>query len=189
VTGLEWPSSVCCKAPVVVSQSRAVLSREPDKSWTILSREPDTTCLPSGEKATDVIGLEWPSSVCCKAPVVVSQSRTVLSSEPDTTCLPSGEKAIDVTGLEWPSSVCCKAPVVVSQSRTVVSSEPDTTCLPSGEKATDVTELEWPSSVCCNASQRNSTLGFLWIQDGTQLSNVSRTMLFSGAKIIAEQYA
>jgi hypothetical protein len=52
-------------------------------------------CLPSGEKATDETELEWPSSLCCKAPVAASQSRTVLSLEPDTTCLPSGEKATE----------------------------------------------------------------------------------------------
>ncbi|PVH67896.1 hypothetical protein DL98DRAFT_523074 [Cadophora sp. DSE1049] len=49
---LVWPSSVCSGAPVAVSQSRTV--RSPD---------PDTTCLPSGEKATEETLSVWPSSV------------------------------------------------------------------------------------------------------------------------------
>ena len=98
-TGLEWPSSVCSSVPVTASQSR-----------TVSLSDPDTTCLPSGEKATGVTQtlerLEWPSSVCNSAPVTASQSRTVSSSDPDTTYLPSGEKATEVTQFEWPSSVC-----------------------------------------------------------------------------------
>jgi hypothetical protein len=46
LTEPEWPSSVCSAAPVAASQSRTVLSPEPP--------EPDTTCLPSGEKATEL---------------------------------------------------------------------------------------------------------------------------------------
>jgi hypothetical protein len=42
VTEPEWPSSVCSAAPVAASQSR-----------TVLSQDPDTTYLPSGEKATE----------------------------------------------------------------------------------------------------------------------------------------
>ena len=52
-THLEWPSSVWSGAPVAASQSR-----------TVLSCDPDTTCLLSGEKATDETQSEWPSSVC-----------------------------------------------------------------------------------------------------------------------------
>src|SRR5579859_3681731 len=51
VTQSEWPSSVCSGAPVAASQSR-----------TVQSSDPDTTCLPSGEKATDLMSLVWPSS-------------------------------------------------------------------------------------------------------------------------------
>jgi hypothetical protein len=97
-TQLKWPSSACSGAPVTESQSR-----------TVLSSEPDTTTLPSGEKVTDVTQSEWPLSVRSGAPVTASQSRTVLSPEPDTITLPSGEKAIDVTQSEWPSSVCSAA--------------------------------------------------------------------------------
>ncbi|KFY83035.1 hypothetical protein V500_10208 [Pseudogymnoascus sp. VKM F-4518 (FW-2643)] len=103
LTEPKWPLSVCSAAPVVASQSRTVLSSEPDattlpsQSRTVLSSEPDATTLPSGEKATDVTDIEWPSSVCSAAPVVASQSRTVLSPEPDATTLPSREKATDVT--------------------------------------------------------------------------------------------
>ena len=57
----EWPSSVRCSAPVAASQSR-----------TVLSYDPDTTSRPSGEKATDLTVSEWPSSVCCSELVTVS---------------------------------------------------------------------------------------------------------------------
>jgi hypothetical protein len=56
VTELEWPLSVCSAAPVATSQSR-----------TVISPEPETTCFPSGEKATDKTEPEWPSSVCSTA--------------------------------------------------------------------------------------------------------------------------
>ena len=56
MTVREWPLSFCSGAPVTASQSR-----------TVSSSEPDTTTLPSGEKATDVTLLEWPSSVCSAA--------------------------------------------------------------------------------------------------------------------------
>src|SRR5271168_5220596 len=113
-----------------------------------MSPEPDTS-LPSGEKATDQTGPEWPlSGSPCGAPVAASQSRIVLSPEPDVTSLPSGEKATDLTESEWPSSGSpCGAPVAVSQSRTVPSPEPDATSLPSGEKATE----ETGGSPCCPA--------------------------------------
>jgi hypothetical protein len=78
--------------------------------------------------------------------------------------------------------------VAASQSRTVRSPDPETTCLPSGEKATDETVLLWPSSTCSAAFQYASTLGFLSIQEGIDFSNLSRIILFSGAKIRAEQY-
>src|SRR5437899_128468 len=75
-----WP-------PICASQSR-----------TMLSLEPDTMCLPSGENAT-----EKTESVCpwrglpTWPPVCASQSWIVLSLEPDTMCLPSGENATDKT--------------------------------------------------------------------------------------------
>ena len=79
------------------------------QSRIVLSCDPDTMYLLSGEKATEISLLEWPSSVCSAAPVTASQSRTVLSYDPETTCLPSGEKATEVTGFQWPSSVCSAA--------------------------------------------------------------------------------
>lgn len=96
-----WPVSVsvtsriCCSTPVPVSQSRIVLSKEPDATSEL-----------SGEKATDQTLLEWPSRVCCSAPVAVFQSRIVLSSEPDASSAPSGEKATERIQSEWPSRVC-----------------------------------------------------------------------------------
>ncbi|KFX85880.1 hypothetical protein V490_09351 [Pseudogymnoascus sp. VKM F-3557] len=80
----------------------------------MLSSEPETTCMPSGEKATEVTELKWPSSLWSGPPVITSQSCTVLSQEPETTCLPSGEKATEVTELEWPSSLWGDAPVITS---------------------------------------------------------------------------
>jgi hypothetical protein len=56
LTALVWPSSVCSGFPVAASQSR-----------TVMSYEPETTCVPSGEKATDLTPLVWPSSVCSTA--------------------------------------------------------------------------------------------------------------------------
>ncbi len=84
VTPSEWPTSLCSAAPLAASQSRIVLSSNPD-----------TTDLPSGEKATELTPSEWPSSICSAPPVAASQSRTVLSKDPDTTDLPSGEKATE----------------------------------------------------------------------------------------------
>ena len=132
----------------------------------------------------------WPSSAGSSyCPVAASQRWTVLSSDPDTICLLSGEKATELTPRVWPSSTGSSCyPVAASQRRTVLSTDPDTIYLPSGEKATELTQSVWPSSVCSIAVQYISTLGFPWIQDGIYRSNVSRTMLFSGAKTRAEQY-
>ena len=50
LTQSEWPlSGSPCGAPVAASQSR-----------TVLSSEPDATSLPSGEKATELTLSEWP---------------------------------------------------------------------------------------------------------------------------------
>src|SRR2546421_523634 len=72
----------------------------------VSSPEPDASHRPSCEKATDQTQCVWPSSVCCRAPVSVSQIRTVLSSEPDASRRLSCEKATDRTQSVWPSSVC-----------------------------------------------------------------------------------
>ena len=83
------------------------------QSRTVLSSEPEATSLPSGEKATLLTQLLWPSSVRRAAPVAASQSRTVLSAEPEATSLPSGEKATLLTLRLWPSSVRRAASVAV----------------------------------------------------------------------------
>jgi hypothetical protein len=57
----KWPLSGCCSVPVVISQSRIVLSLDLD-----------TTSLSSSEKATELTELEWLFSVYCNASVVVS---------------------------------------------------------------------------------------------------------------------
>lgn len=93
-----WSLRVCSSLPVAASQSRTVLSSEPNTSYSS-----------SGEKVTDVTELVWSSSVYSIAPVAVFQSRTVLFYEPDAICLSSGEKATEVTELVWPSSACCAA--------------------------------------------------------------------------------
>jgi hypothetical protein len=155
----------------------------------VLSSEPDATSLPSGEKATELTGPEWPSSgPPYGAPVAASQSRTVLSIEPDATSLPSGEKATDLTQSEWPSSgLPCGAPVAASQSRTVLLSEPDATSLPSGEKATDLTQFEWPSTVCTASLQFACPFEILYIPL-IHSSNYFRTILCSEVKTRAELY-
>ena len=43
------------------------------QSRTVLSLEPAASSRPSSEKATEVTQSEWPSRVCCKLPVTVSQ--------------------------------------------------------------------------------------------------------------------
>src|SRR5277367_2600266 len=78
-------------------------------SLTVLSLYADASVLPSGEKATAMTELEWPSSVCSTAPDPASHSLTVLSYDADASVLPSGEKATALTQAEWPSSVCSTA--------------------------------------------------------------------------------
>ena len=100
-TDLVWPSSIPRGAPVAESQSRIVLSPEPE-----------ATSLPSGEKAILQTELVWPSSIQRDAPVAESQSRTVLSQELEAKSLPSGEKATPQTELVWPLSVLRAALVI-----------------------------------------------------------------------------
>jgi hypothetical protein len=59
----------------------------------VRSPEADASSLPSGEKATALIGPEWPSSVCRAAPEPAAHSLTVQSLEADASSLLSGEKA------------------------------------------------------------------------------------------------
>jgi hypothetical protein len=66
-------------------------------SLTVLSPDTDASYLPSGEKATALIRLEWPSTVYSNASVTASHSLTVLSPDADASCLPSGEKATALT--------------------------------------------------------------------------------------------
>jgi hypothetical protein len=73
-----------------------LLSRRRVPEPDCLSSDPDTTCLPSGEKATEQIPSPYgPRASAAPAPVAASQSRIVISSDPDTTCLPSGENAMN----------------------------------------------------------------------------------------------
>ena len=62
-------------------------------SLTVSLYEADASSLPSGEKATALIGPEWPSSVCRAAPEPAAHSLTVQSLEADASSLLSGEKA------------------------------------------------------------------------------------------------
>jgi hypothetical protein len=57
------------RAPVAVSQSR-----------TVLSLEPDASSRPSGEKATDRTQCEWPWRVCCRLSAAVSNPRVKVLS-------------------------------------------------------------------------------------------------------------
>ena len=102
------------------------------QTLTVWSSDPLTTCLPSGEYATEFTSLECPVSVhscswtkhggqhqCTQQqttgrsqsrtltslPVLLSQILTVLSHDPLTMCLPSGEYATECTGSECPLSV------------------------------------------------------------------------------------
>ena len=68
---------------------------------TVLSRDLDATCLPSGEKATDVTPLE---GIREHGTGPASQIRIDLSFDPDATRMPSGEKPTDVTEPVCPSN-------------------------------------------------------------------------------------
>src|ERR1700744_2310097 len=67
------------------------------QSLMVWSFDADASVLPSGEKATSVTKLVWPSSVCSAAPDRPSQSLTVRSFDADASVLPSGEKATSLT--------------------------------------------------------------------------------------------
>ena len=55
-----------------------------------LSSEAVTSSCESGEKQRDLTGMAWPSSVCSRAPVSVSNTLMIPSTAPDATSLPSG---------------------------------------------------------------------------------------------------
>lgn len=63
----------------------------------VRSSEAETSCLPSGEKATDRTESVWPSSVRIQQPEAGSQILTVRSSEAEASGRTSGEKATDLT--------------------------------------------------------------------------------------------
>lgn len=69
---------------------------------TAQSLETETSCSPSGERATSLTKGEWPLSVLCDAPRAASQSRTVQSLEAEASCLQSDENAIVLAGFRWP---------------------------------------------------------------------------------------
>src|SRR5438477_633217 len=102
--------------PVSASQTRSVLSSEPD-----------TIFFPSGEKATDQTHFVWPSNgPWMLNPVSASQTRSVLSYATHIRSFPSGEKATDLTESVWPSNgPRMLDPVSASQTRSVLSFEPD----------------------------------------------------------------
>lgn len=81
----------CYSVPVAAPQSH-----------TVLSSDADVSSFESGEKATDLTQLLYPSSVCCSVPVAVSQSCTVLSPDADASSFESGKKAIKKTKLLCP---------------------------------------------------------------------------------------
>src|SRR5438876_896769 len=88
-----WPiSGPRMVDPVCASQTRSVLSSEPD-----------TIFFPSGENVTDLTKSVWPiNGPRMVNPDSASQTRSVLSKEPDTIFFPSGEKATDATEFVWP---------------------------------------------------------------------------------------
>jgi hypothetical protein len=72
------------------SPSSSIHSFDTNKPCTLLS----------GEKATELTKLQWPSSVCCNAPVAAFQSCTMLLLDLNTISLSSGEKTTELTGLK-----------------------------------------------------------------------------------------
>src|SRR5262249_7533436 len=115
---------------------------------------PETSVLPSGENATELISpcsggssppptrSRWgsaPTSVRRRVPLAVSHKRTVLSGEPVARVLPSGENATEETASSCPARVRCAAPSAALQVRALRSSEAVATVCPSGEKATLLT--------------------------------------------------
>ena len=72
--------------PVLASQTRAVLSSDPEMTFD-----------PSGENATDVTISSCRKGGSILAPVLAPQTRMVLSYNPETILDPSGENAMEVT--------------------------------------------------------------------------------------------
>lgn len=86
---------VCRHVPLLASQS-----------LTVRFHNADASLVESCEKATELIGPLWLSSMCRHAPLFASHSFIVLSDEADASLVASCEKAIELTALLWPSSVC-----------------------------------------------------------------------------------
>src|SRR4051794_41409601 len=84
----------------------------------VRSPEAETSRRPSVEYITELTRSEWLSSVLCRTPVAVSQSRMVRSLDADASHRPSGENVVELTKPEWPLSVLRGTRVVVSQSQT-----------------------------------------------------------------------
>lgn len=110
--------------PVATSQSRKVLSAEPDATKFL-----------SGEMARVETKEEWASNGAFSCLIPEYKSRTVLSPEPNATKDPSGERAMVLTTSEWPLSVVLTCPEDMYQSRMIPSSEPDAMRDPSCENA------------------------------------------------------
>ena len=79
------------------------------QTLTVRSYDADASRLSSCEKATDMTGPLWPSSVWRHSPLLASQILTVLSPAADASRAESREKATDLTWPLWPSSVCRQA--------------------------------------------------------------------------------
>ena len=117
---LPLAASVRRHAPVAVDQSRAVLSKLPDRMVA-----------PSGEKQQLRTLLVCPISVRTSSPVAALQSLSVLSVLPDTIRLLSVLNAHDMTGLVWPASVRRQEPSATRHSLSVLSKLADTIVVPS----------------------------------------------------------
>lgn len=77
---------ICSHAPVWVFQVSIALPSDLGAMWRV-----------SGEKATELTGLLWPSSVCRRVPVCTSKILIILSSDLDATRLLSSKKTTELT--------------------------------------------------------------------------------------------
>jgi hypothetical protein len=80
----------------------------------VLSYDVDASVAKSGEKATRLTSLLWPSSVCRHTPLLASQILTVLSSDVDASLAELCEKATELMRSLWPLSVSRHAPLLDS---------------------------------------------------------------------------
>ena len=79
-TGPRCPWNVCSSCPSVA------FHKDTEKS-----ADPNSTCVPSGEKVTEVMALAVGPVKETDVPDWTSVTRAVVSAEPDTALVPSGE--------------------------------------------------------------------------------------------------